>query len=83
MGRYSAGIADDITTGGPSLNADTLDGFDGSYYLDYNNLINPTLFDPNLVPFTGTPTTLSLGYGITDAIGVNPKLYTKRNSYFK
>ena len=31
------GTADDITTGGSGLNADTLDGFDGSYYLDYNN----------------------------------------------
>ena len=76
--------ADDITTGGSGKsNADTLDGFDGSYYLDYNNFSNkPTLFDSQFSSLTGTPTTLS-GYGITDAIGVNPKLYTKRNSYFE
>ena len=37
MGRYPWASADDITTGGSGLNADTLDGFDGSYYLDYNN----------------------------------------------
>ena len=30
----------DATTGGAGTDADTLDGFDGSYYLDYNNLNN-------------------------------------------
>ena len=30
----------DATTGGAGTDADTLDGFDGSYYLDYNNLSN-------------------------------------------
>ena len=63
--------ADDITTGGSGLNADTLDGFDGSYYLNYANLTNkPTLFDSQFSSLTGTPTTLS-GYGITDAISTN------------
>jgi plastocyanin len=34
----------DATTGGAGTDADTLDGFDGSYYLDYNNLNNkPTI----------------------------------------
>ena len=32
--------AADATTGGAGTDADTLDGFDGSYYLDYNNLNN-------------------------------------------
>lgn len=36
--------ADDVTSGGTGLDADTLDGFDGSYYLDYNNFTNtPTI----------------------------------------
>ena len=43
----------DIAEGGAGLDADTLDGEQGTHYLDYNN-------------FTNTPTTLS-GYGITDA----------------
>ena len=63
--------ADDITTGGAGLNADTLDGFDSSYYLNYNNLTNrPTLFDGQFSSLTGTPNTLS-GYGITDALSIN------------
>ncbi len=63
--------ADDITTGGAGLNADTLDGFDGSYYLNYANLTNkPTLFDGAFSSLTGTPTTLA-GYGITDSISSN------------
>ena len=56
----------DATTGGSGLDADTLDGQDGSYYLDYNNFTNtPTLFDGAFSSLTGKPTTLS-GYGITD-----------------
>jgi hypothetical protein len=31
---------DDITTGGSGLNASTLGGFDGPYYLNYNNFSN-------------------------------------------
>jgi len=37
----------DATTGGAGTDADTLDGFDGSYYLNYNN-------------FSNTPTVLTL-----------------------
>ena len=60
--------ADDITTGGAGLNADTLDGFDGSYYLNYANFTNkPTLFDSQFSSLVGKPTTLA-GYGITDSI---------------
>ena len=71
--------ADDITSGGGGLNADTLDGFDGSYYLDYNNFANkPTLFDSQWSSLVGTPTTLS-GYGITDAISNNAS-YTQNGA---
>ncbi len=71
--------ADDITSGGGGLNADTLDGFDGSYYLDYSNFSNkPTLFDAQFSSLTGTPTTLG-GYGIVDAISVNQS-YTQNGS---
>ena len=60
--------ANDSTSGGGGLNADTLDGFDSPYFLDYQNLNNaPTLFDGEFSSLVGTPTTLS-GYGITDAI---------------
>ena len=37
-GKWAPGV--DATTGGAGTDADTLDGFDGSYYLDYNNLNN-------------------------------------------
>ena len=60
--------ANDATSGGGGLNADTLDGFDSPYFLDYQNLNNaPTLFNGEFSSLVGTPTTLS-GYGITDAI---------------
>ena len=60
--------ANDATSGGGGLNADTLDGFDSPYFLDYTNLNNqPTLFDSQFSSLVGLPTTLS-GYGITDAI---------------
>jgi len=36
--QWAPGV--DATTGGAGTDADTLDGFDGSYYLDYNNLNN-------------------------------------------
>ena len=43
--KWAPGI--DATTGGAGTDADTLDGFDGSYYLDYTN-------------FNNTPSTLTL-----------------------
>ena len=57
-------------TGGvaPGSNADFLDGFDGTYYLDYNNFTNtPALFDGVFANLTSKPTTIA-GYGITDAV---------------
>lgn len=56
-------------TGGviPGSNADFLDGFDGTYYLDYDNFTNtPTIFDGVFSSLSSIPTTLA-GYGITDA----------------
>ena len=41
--------ADDITSGGSGLDADTLDGFDSAYFLDFNNATNkPTYAITNL-----------------------------------
>ena len=41
-GKWAPGT--DATTGGAGTDADTLDGQDGSYYLNYNNLNNkPTI----------------------------------------
>ena len=49
----------DATTGGSGTDADTLDGFDGSYYLDYNNFSN--------VPTVLTLGSLSVGNELTAA----------------
>ena len=71
--------ANDATSGGGGLNADTLDGFDSPYFLDYSNLNNrPTLFDGNFSSIVGLPTTLS-GYGITDSISANQS-YTQNGT---
>ena len=43
----------DATTGGAGTDADTLDGFDGSYYLDYGNFTN--------TPTVATLTSFSVG----------------------
>ena len=60
--------AADITEGGAGLDADTLDGLDSAYFLNYNNLSNrPNIFNGTWESLTGTPTTLA-GYGITDAV---------------
>jgi hypothetical protein len=60
--------ANDITQGGEGLDADTLDGQDGSYYLNYNNLNNrPSLFSGDWNDLLNVPSTLD-GFGITDAV---------------
>lgn len=48
---------DPTVTEGTIENANTLNGFSGSFYLDFNN-------------FTNVPTTLA-GYGITDAVNID------------
>lgn len=64
----------DATTGGAGTDADTLDGFDSSYYLNFNNLSNkPNIFSTiavdgqnNVVADSGTDTlTLVGGTGIS------------------
>lgn len=47
----------DIAEGGAGLDADTLDGFEGTYYLDYNNFTN--------TPAVVTLTDLSVGNELT------------------
>lgn len=49
----------DATTGGAGTDADTLDGFDGSYYLDYNNFSN--------TPTVATLNSFSVGNELTAA----------------
>jgi hypothetical protein len=51
--------ANDIASGGTGLNADTLDGFPSSFYLDYANLTNtPALFSGDYAELTNTPAVL-------------------------
>ena len=46
----------DVASGGSGLDADTLDGFDSAYFLDYNNFANtPTLFGEAFLDLTDTP----------------------------
>jgi plastocyanin len=55
--KWAPGV--DATTGGAGTDADTLDGFDSSYFLNYNNLNNT----PDVV----TLTDLSVGNELTPA----------------
>jgi len=78
--KWSPGT--DATTGGAGTDADTLDGQDSIYFLNYNNLQNTPsipadvsdltdtttlLFDGVFGSLTSKPTTIA-GYGITDAV---------------
>jgi hypothetical protein len=54
----------DITAGGSGTDADTLDGFDSTYFLNYNNFTNkPTI--PTTVTVNGTAITLGSSGTIT------------------
>lgn len=69
--------ADDATTGGGGTDADTLDGFDSQYYLDYNNLNNtptiPTSYtDADAI---AAITSSSLDMGSNDVITTGKLLY--------
>lgn len=58
--------ADDATTGGGGTDADTLDGFDSSYYLDYTNFTNTpapvTPFSGDYADLTNKPTLFDGAY---------------------
>ena len=47
--------AADATSGGAGTNADTLDGFDSTYYLNYNNLTNQPTIPTTFTALTDTP----------------------------
>jgi hypothetical protein len=47
--------AADATSGGGGTNADTLDGFDSTYYLNYNNLTNQPSIPSTFTALTDTP----------------------------
>ena len=59
----------DVTTGGGGTDADTLDGQDGTYYLNYNN-------------FTNTPTIPTLGNDYVDSAEVNLLINSTVNKSF-
>ncbi len=47
--------AADATSGGAGTNADTLDGFDSTYFLNYNNLSNQPTIPTTFTALTDTP----------------------------
>lgn len=51
--------AADATAGGGGSNADTLDGFDSTYFLNYNNLTNTPTTVSTFLQLTDTPATFS------------------------
>lgn len=53
--------ANDITEGGAGLDADTLDGQDGSYYLNYNNFTNTPTIPADVSDLTDTTSLLFSG----------------------
>jgi hypothetical protein len=64
----------DATTGGAGLDADTLDGFDSSYFLNYNNLSNtPTTLGGEIIVAAddSTEQTISAGEVLQIAGGTN------------
>jgi hypothetical protein len=62
----AAGVGTNLITGsssGTGPDADTLDGFDSSYFLNYNNLSNkPTLFSGSYNDLTSKPTLFDGNY---------------------
>lgn len=60
----------DETVGGTGTDADTLDGFDSSYFLNYNNLTNtPTLFSGDYNDLTNKPSIPTLTSQLTNDSG--------------
>jgi hypothetical protein len=77
--------AADIAAGGSNVDADTLDGNDGTYYLDYNNFTNTpdlTVYAPLDTPtFTGVEFTF-LGLTATGFTGTSTTLVTSESPTF-
>lgn len=55
--------AADATSGGAGTNADTLDGFDSTYYLNYNNLTNQPTILTTFTALTDTPASFTSAGG--------------------
>jgi hypothetical protein len=55
--------AADATSGGAGTNADTLDGFDSTYFLNYNNLTNQPSIPTTFTALTDTPANYSSAGG--------------------
>jgi hypothetical protein len=55
--------AADATSGGAGTNADTLDGFDSTYYLNYNNLTNQPTIPTTFTALTDTPASFTSAGG--------------------
>jgi len=68
--------ANDATTGGSGTDADTLDGFDSSYYLDYANFTNTPTIPTDVSDLTDTTNLLSGGGGATALGGLTDVVNT-------
>ena len=55
--------AADATSGGGGTNADTLDGFDSTYFLNYNNLTNQPSIPTTFIALTDTPASFTSAGG--------------------